>query len=145
MVFLELVLQLLNLRNFLVNSVFEVDNLCGKVLLDCELGVFCVLNFKGELFVSGFKLSVGCFESEEVLLHGLVLRRQIADFLGFGSDFFDHFFSFVSVLIGSELGIMLKLFDFELKFGEDPLIVLKEGLNFVVIGIDNHELIFEFF
>lgn len=142
---MEFFLKLLNLRNFLVNSVFEVDNLCGKVLLDCELGVFCVLNFEGEFFVRGFKLSVGCFESEEVLLHGLVLRGQIADFLGFGSDFFDHFFSFVSVLIGGELGIMLELLDFELEFGEDSLVILKEGLNFVVIGIDNHELIFEFF
>jgi hypothetical protein len=145
LVFLELVLQLLNLRSFFVNSVFEVDNLCGKVLLECELGVFCVLNFESEFFVCGFKLSVGCFESEEVLLHRLVLRRQIVNFLGFGSDFFNHFFTFVSILIGSELGIMLKLLDFELEFCEDPLVVLKECLNLIVIGIDNHELIFEFF
>jgi hypothetical protein len=51
----------------------------------------------------------------------------------------------VSILIGSELGIMLKLLDFELEFGEDPLVVLKECLNLIVIGIDNHELIFKFF
>ena len=119
--------------------------MCRKVLLNRELGVFCVLNFESEFFVCGFKLGVCCFESEEVLLYRLVLRRQIVNFLCFSSDFLNHFFTFVSILIGCELGIMLKLLDFELEFYEDPLIILKECLNLIVIGIDNHELIFEFF
>jgi hypothetical protein len=114
-------------------------------LLDCEFGVFHVLDLKSEFFVGGFELGVGCFEAEEVLLHGLVLRGHVVDFLCFGSDFFVHFFIFVCVLIGGELGIMLQLLDLKLEFGKDSFIVLEQGLDLIVISIDDHELILKFF
>jgi hypothetical protein len=51
----------------------------------------------------------------------------------------------MSVLIGGKVGIMLKLLDLELQLCQGPLIFLKEGLDLIIIGINNDQLILKFF
>lgn len=51
----------------------------------------------------------------------------------------------MTVLIGCQLGVMFKLFDFEFQLCQDSFIFLKESLHFIVIGINDHEFILKFF
>ena len=51
----------------------------------------------------------------------------------------------MSVLIVGKVGIMLKLLYLELQLCQGPLIFFKEGLDVIIIGINNYQLILKFF